>query len=225
MGGVAPRGGKQQGPLFIPRLGFTTDNAAAASQNKAWVCQGSAGSRKAAPLLQKPRHSKGSQGSEGLRKGPGGAEKRQQAAPHGGGEKPSNATDLGHSPNAKAAAGAPAAPDNAPNSAWDPEESPLLRVTGQRTASGARPARAAVLADFALIGWTPMGWGWHGACAIWTNEKRRNTSGSLVNGRGGKAQAQQLLITICGEESSERSRWPWCNCRNATERACLLSTN
>lgn len=76
-------------------------------------------------MVQRPRHSQDLQGSEGLRKGPDGAEKRPQAAPPRGGETPSSATGLGHSPNAKAAAEAPAAPDNRPNSAWDPEEAPV----------------------------------------------------------------------------------------------------
>lgn len=73
VGGVVPGGLKYQPQRRFLTSGrdFTLDNSAATLQNKAWACQVSADSPKAAPAVQGPRHSKGLKGSESPRKGPG----------------------------------------------------------------------------------------------------------------------------------------------------------
>lgn len=182
------------------------------------------------PLLQRPRHSQGLARQRGFeeRTRPDGDERRQQAAPHGGGENRAKPRSWGTHQTPRRRPELPRAPDNSLNSAWDPEEAPLLRVTGQRTASGARPARAAALADFALIGWTPMGGGTEEpdkAHAQYGPMRRRE----ILPAARLTVEAEMRRRSNCksltgGEEGSERSRWPQCNCRNATERARLLST-
>lgn len=163
MGGVAPPGGSQPGPLFISSLGFTTDNAAASSPNKTGACQESADSWKARACAaeaasqpglarergfeERTRRCRTAATSRASRRGVGRGRSRAKPRAWDAHQTPRRRQEL------------PRRQINPPNSASYPEEAPLLRVTGLRTASGARPARAAVLADFALIGWTVGGVG------------------------------------------------------------------